>query len=248
MVALPLCACASGALEPDGFAEPGTTEEVELGTLASALIVPPSDPSPPALAVVGVAEATSGRSISASSGGTPQALQLSAKAGALHLLTAAVDDESGIASLSLWCNRTITLCDGDACTTSGPGLLSAPCFASGGAPVAPGQEAPNVRELAQSIDLATQIPQGTLAPGQTRTTVLLFHAQGENNFGLRSSTAEARVVWEEVGAAPPPPPPPPQTCAQRCAESCVQGCPSGREFRTCQRECRTECAVLCRGG
>jgi hypothetical protein len=54
--------------------------------------------------------------------------------------------------------------------------------------------------MARSLELATQIAQGTLAPGQTRTTTLLFHAQGENSFGARAVTAEARVVWEEVGS------------------------------------------------
>jgi len=106
LTALALCACAGSAID-GGSAE----ESLELGTLASPLIVPPSDSSPPGGVVLGVAEASSGRSAVVSSGGTSQEFALLAKTGLLNFVAVGVDAESGISSLSIWCNRTLTSCD-----------------------------------------------------------------------------------------------------------------------------------------
>jgi hypothetical protein len=56
--------------------------------------------------------------------------------------------------------------------------------------------------MLQSLELATQIPQGTPAPGETLSVHLYFHAESVNSFGLKSSTPEAEFVWSEVGPMP----------------------------------------------
>jgi hypothetical protein len=155
-----------------------------------------NDSTPPTL-TLGAGQ-PGGQNISASAGGTGQSMTLVTKTGPVNLVATAVDPESGIQTVEIWVNQTITSCDAnDVCQTSGPGLLGQPTFDSTSPQKQPGETTAESSIFATPLDLTTQIPQGSVSTGNTLTVDLTIFAVAVNHRGGRTQTPDLTLTWSE---------------------------------------------------
>ena len=166
------------------------------GGTSGGIVVPQTDATPPTLTLqVGVANGPSG---SVAPGGTGSALTLTAKTGTLNISASARDPESGVRTVRVLVDKTITECTPpDACTMQNPGLTSAPSLLSDSPARSPGETVSESSVLLDSIDLATEIRQTPPAAGTTLTATLRLTARATNYLGGSSVTPALTVTWKE---------------------------------------------------
>jgi hypothetical protein len=139
-----------------------------------------------------------GQDVTVSAGGSAQNMKLTSKTGALNLLATAKDPESGVQIVEIWVGKKTTSCDANGiCKTTGPGLLGKPTFESTSPQKKPGETAAESSIMAQSLNLSTEIPQGSVPAGQSLTVTLIIHAVAVNHLGGRTQTPELTATWSE---------------------------------------------------
>jgi hypothetical protein len=157
-----------------------------------------SDSSAPSLTLGVQATVAGGPGATVEVGGVDQTISLTAKTGALNLLASATDPETGVRSVEIWVERTVTRCPGvSLCSGGNPPLLGGPEFSST-EPVRPSGATDSPSSLlADAIDLTAQIPQSAPAPGTSRTIRWRFWSEAENHLQGRSVTPVVEVVFHE---------------------------------------------------
>jgi hypothetical protein len=165
---------------------------------STGITIQASDSSSPDLTLGVQATASGGPGATVSAGNGAQAFTLTARTGSLNLLATASDQETGVRSVEIWVERTVTHCPGVAvCTGGNPPLLGAPEFSSSG-PVKPaGATTSPSSVLADVIDLAAEIPSTPPAHGTSRTIRWRFWSEAENHLQRRSETPDIEVVFHE---------------------------------------------------
>lgn len=139
-----------------------------------------------------------GQNVTVSAGGSGQNMKLMSKTGSLNLLATAKDPESGIQTVEIWVNKETTFCDvNKICKKTGPGLLGKPTFESTSPQKKPGETTSDSSILAQALNLSTEIPQGSVQPGESRTVILTIFAVAVNHLGGRTQTPEIKATWSE---------------------------------------------------
>ena len=164
------------------------------GCKSGGITIPQSDSTPPTLTLS--AGQPNGGSATVSVGGSDQSMMLISKTGPLNLTATAEDLESGIQSLQIWVNQTSTTCNAT-CTSSGPGLLTAPEFESTSPQKKPGEKTVAMSVLADALDLSKLIPQGSVSPGKTFFFSVLITAKAVNHLGGTAQTAQISADWKE---------------------------------------------------
>ena len=95
-------------------------------------------------------------------------------------------------------NKETTFCRANGiCTKTGPGLLGKPSYESTSPQKKPGETTAESSILAESLNLSTEIPQGSLSAGETRTVTLIFFAVAKNHLGGQAQTPEITATWSE---------------------------------------------------
>jgi hypothetical protein len=164
------------------------------GGACNGIRIPESDTSPPG-ATFGIA-AQGGPTTTVTIGGAPQTGTLPTKTGPLNLLVTAKDSESGVKDVQIWMTKRTTTCSGGTCTTAGPGLVGQPRFSN----PRTGNTGDCVAEssiVAQSIDLATEIPQAPPPAGGSRSVSLQLWAVVINYRDANARTPVATIDWKE---------------------------------------------------
>jgi hypothetical protein len=80
---------------------------------------------------------------------------------------------------------------------TGPGLLAKPAFESTSPKKLPGETTSGSSVMAEAVDLAVLIPQGSVPAGGSLSTDLIFTAVAVNHLGGRSKTPELVVTWRQ---------------------------------------------------
>ncbi len=138
-----------------------------------------------------------GQGVSVSNGGSGENRKLTSKSGPLNLNATAKDSESGVQALEIWVNKRTTTCEGDICSTTGPGLLGKPMFDSTSPQKKPGETTAESSMMLQSLDLSLMIPQGSPPRGQSRTVDIILDAKAVNHRGGRTQTPTITLTWSE---------------------------------------------------
>ena len=159
--------------------------------------VPASDASPPALTLQ--AGRQGGATASVTGGGSGATLILTAKTGPLNVSASGHDPESGVQSVEIFVNTKVTRCQGTACSGSGQGVSAIPRFQSSGPARLTGETFSAASILADSIDLAHEIPQTPPPPGDKIIVEFEFQAKAANNLGGRTQTPLLHARFEETG-------------------------------------------------
>jgi len=162
------------------------------------LTVPQNDSSPPEVTLQ-VSEAAPGSpTVSVTTSGTDQNLALQQRTGPLNLVASAKDPESGIQDTQIWVNKVTTSCDPTTCTTAGPGLLGAPRFSSPSPKKNPGDTGATASSiLAQSLNLAFEIPAPPLMAGDSFTVTIQAFARAINNLNGTSETKLVQATFRQ---------------------------------------------------
>src|SRR6185503_4226762 len=159
------------------------------------ITIPQSDSTPATLTLS--AGQPNGGSATVSAGGSDQTMMLISKTGPLNLTATAQDPESGIQSLQIWVNQSSSNCEGDTCTSSGQGLLTAPEFESTSPQKKPGEKTVAMSVLADALDLSKLIPAGSVAPGKKFFFSVIITAKAVNHLGGTAQTAQLFADWME---------------------------------------------------
>jgi hypothetical protein len=157
------------------------------GPGSGGITVPQSDATPPQLSLG--AGQPNGQNVTVSSGGGDATMNLNARTGVLNLLATANDPESGIQTVQIWIETKTTTCQAAGpCSSSGPGLNSQPTYESTSPAKHPGDSTSASSILAEALDLATTIPQGSAPSGGSLSVSLIMWAVAANNLGGRTQT------------------------------------------------------------
>jgi hypothetical protein len=159
------------------------------------ITIPQSDGTPPSLTLQ--AGAANGPTASVSAGGAAATMTLASKSGSLNLSATARDPESGVRTVRVTVDKTVTECFGGSCTTVNPGLASRPALESTGPARQPGDTVSESSVLLSSIDLAQEIPQTPPGAGATRTVTVRMTARALNHLGGTSLTPALTATWRE---------------------------------------------------
>jgi hypothetical protein len=153
------------------------------------------DASPPGI-TLGASQG--GQNVTVSNGGNPASLALTAKTGSMTLLATGTDQESGLKDVQIWATTQITDCSGATCTTQpGGGLQGAPRFSAPGSNRSPGDTTASSTILSDSLNLTSEIPQGSPTAGSTRTVTMKIWAVAINYVGGRSQTSQITATFSE---------------------------------------------------
>ncbi len=166
------------------------------GTSGGGITIPQADATPPTLTLqVGAANGPSG---SVQAGAAAATITLAAKSGALNYSATARDPESGVRTVRVTVDKTVSECTPpDACTQQNPGLAGTPSLVSDGPPKNPGETVSESSLLLDSIDLAAEIRQTPTPAGTTRTVTFRFTARAINHLGGTTTTPALTVTWKE---------------------------------------------------
>ncbi|MBE8516856.1 hypothetical protein ILP97_04880 [Amycolatopsis sp. H6(2020)] len=163
---------------------------------AGGITIAATDPTPPTASLGAGTKAGGDGAIAVSSGGAAQSMQLTAKTGHLSLLATGQDNESGIQTLEIWVSKKVTDCRRDLCQTSQP-LTGAPMFRSSEPKKNPGEKDSESTILAQALDLADEISQAPLSPGDSHYVEFTISCVAVNHLGGRIRTPEIRARFAE---------------------------------------------------
>ncbi len=166
------------------------------GTGGGGITIPQADATPPTLTLqVGAANGPSG---SVQAGAAAATVTLTSKSGALNYSATARDPESGVRTVRVTVDKTVSECTPPtACSLQNPGLTGSPSLVSDGPPKGPGETVSESSLLLDSIDLAAEIRQTPPTAGTTRTVTFRFTARAINHLGGTTTTPALTVTWKE---------------------------------------------------
>ena len=159
------------------------------------ITVPQSDGTPPSLTLQ--AGAANGPTASVTAGAAAATMTLPSRSGALNMSASARDPDSGVRTVRVIVDKSVTECAGGSCTTTNPGLASRPALESTGPARQPGDTVSESSVLLSSIDLTQEIPQTPPGAGATRTVTFRMTARAINHLGGTSLTPALTVTWRE---------------------------------------------------
>lgn len=166
------------------------------GATSGGITIPQTDTSPPTLTLqVG---APNGPSASVAAGGAAAGVTLASKTGPLNFSASARDAESGVKTVRVTVDKTVSECiPPGACSLQNPGLTSSPSLVSDSPAQSPGDVVSESSVLLDAIALASEIVQTQPAAGTTRAVTFRLTARATNYLGGTSITPALTVTWKE---------------------------------------------------
>ena len=165
---------------------------------APTVTVPAADPSAPTV-TLGVAPTLppSSAQVTVRAGDAPASLSLTSKDGAVNVVLAGTDQESGLLRVELLVGGYTLSCEGEVCRREGPLGAVDPGNVLDLQQASAGEVAPAGATLARAFDLARLLPRPAPAPGTSFTAVWTLTGEVTNQLGARARTPAVTVTYTE---------------------------------------------------
>lgn len=161
--------------------------------------VPASDGTLPTVELGVAPTATPAQQVNVKTGDAERTLTLTSKDGAINVVVAGTDPDSGVLRVELFVDGYSETCDADTCSRTGPLGAEDPANRLELPQVAAGGTASGSASLARAFDLEKLVPRGAPAAGGRFTAQWRLSAEVTNQLGAKTRTPDVVVTWNETG-------------------------------------------------